>query len=153
MKFWFTFILSTVLVLASDQDLILEIEKSLMAPCCWSGTVYDHGNPDMESEITNLAAEGKSKQEIINYFVHEKRIILSDGRIRYGYGEKILAMPAAKGFNLLVWIVPSLLAVAAFIILGLYIKAPKKTIVSPVARHTPEIPFDEEIERELKELD
>ena len=35
-------------ILGADQksELIIDIEKSLMATCCWSGTVYDHGNKE-----------------------------------------------------------------------------------------------------------
>lgn len=153
MTYLSAFIFSLTFTLAADQDKILDIKKSLMAPCCWSGTVYDHGNQEMESEIAELVRQGKTRDEIIHYFVNEKRIVHTDGRVRYGYGERILAIPVAEGFNLLVWIVPSLLAIAAFTILGLYIKTSKKTDGASISGQTPEIPFDEEIERELKELD
>ena len=39
-----------------------------MATCCWSGTVYDHGNKEMEIEIAGMVQNGKTKVEILNYF-------------------------------------------------------------------------------------
>ena len=41
----------TILSADEKSELIIDIEKSLMATCCWSGTVYDHGNKEMEIEI------------------------------------------------------------------------------------------------------
>ena len=77
---------------ANDQEeLIMDIEKSLMATCCWSGTVYDHGNPDMEVEIVALVKAGKTKTEVLDRFVNQ-------------YGERVLAIPVAAGFNLFVWL-------------------------------------------------
>ena len=40
-------------VLSADEknELIIDIEKSLMATCCWSGTVYDHGNKEEKASL------------------------------------------------------------------------------------------------------
>jgi len=43
------------------SDLIIDLEQSLMATCCWSGTVYDHGNKEMEMEIAGMVNTGKTK--------------------------------------------------------------------------------------------
>ena len=49
----------SALVFATDKsELILDIEKSLMASC-FHGTVYEHGNAEMEKEIAAFVAEGK----------------------------------------------------------------------------------------------
>ena len=50
------------------SELIIDIEKSLMATCCWSGTVYDHGNKEMEIQIAGMVDQGKTKLEIINFY-------------------------------------------------------------------------------------
>ena len=44
----------TILGADEKSELIIDIEKSLMATCCWSGTVYDHGNKEMEIEIAGM---------------------------------------------------------------------------------------------------
>ncbi|SVC93526.1 uncharacterized protein METZ01_LOCUS346380, partial [marine metagenome] len=48
--------------LSADEKskLISDIEQSLMATCCWSGTVYDHGNKEMEIEIAGMVQAGKT---------------------------------------------------------------------------------------------
>ena len=62
MKIFYIMYFFCALLWANDQDeLIMDIEKSLMAICCWSGTVYDHGNSDMEAEIATQVKSGKSK--------------------------------------------------------------------------------------------
>ena len=57
-------------ILNADEknELIIDIEQSLMATCCWTGTVYDHGNKEMEIEIASMVNNGKSKPEILSYF-------------------------------------------------------------------------------------
>ena len=140
-------------LIANSDAFILEIEKSLMAPCCWSGTVYDHGNSEMEKDIKRLVHEGKSKEEIFQYFVNEKRIVMSDGRIKIGYGEKILAVPVASGFNLLVWVMPAALGIAAFLVIGLTIKQRPKIKILDNTVQKSNIQFDDAIEKELKELE
>ena len=73
------------------NELIMDIEQSLMATCCWSGTVYDHGNKEMEIEIAGMVQNGKTKIEILNYFTEK-------------YGERVLSSPVAEGFNFFAWL-------------------------------------------------
>ena len=70
----------------ANESLVSDLEKSLMAPCCWTGTVADHGNPNMEKSIKELVSQDMNKEEILDHFVKI-------------YGERILAVPIAKGFN------------------------------------------------------
>lgn len=133
-------ILAGLLPAQVDQDqLIKDLEQSLMAPCCWSGTVYDHGHPEMEAEITALVEQGKTRQEIIDYYLDR-------------YGERILAVPVARGFNLLAWIAPLIMALVAVTILVAFLRTPKtRPAVSP--EKDDNIPFSNQIEKELKALD
>ena len=112
-----------------------------MAPCCWSGTVADHGNSQMEEEIVKLVGEGKTKEEISIYFVSI-------------YGERILAKPKAEGFNLLVWIMPLMVSVTALFILFNYIKH-KQPIpnLEELKQQDDKVPFDDIIEKELSEIE
>ena len=126
--------------LFAEQDVAMNIKKSLMSPCCWAGTVYDlvH-NPEMEEQIKTFIDQGKSEQEIIDHYVDL-------------YGERILAIPIAKGFNIMVWVAPIIVGLLAIGILIIYLKSPQ-TEPESVIFTSSDIPFDDEIERELKEMD
>ena len=126
--------------LFAEQDAAMDIKKSLMSPCCWAGTVYDlDHNPEMEEQIKNFIDQGKSEQEIIDHYVDL-------------YGERILAIPIAKGFNIMVWVAPIIVGLLAIGVLIIYLKSPQ-TEPESVIFTSSGIPFDDEIERELKELD
>ena len=92
---YLTILLTTMLFSNNQQELIMDLEKSLMAVCCWSGTVYDHGNSDMESKIAIMVQSGNTKTEIMDHFVNQ-------------YGERVLAVPVMAGFNMFAWITPIL---------------------------------------------
>jgi cytochrome c-type biogenesis protein CcmH len=138
-SFIITIILASVLWASDNEALIKEIEQSLMATCCWSGTVYDHGHPEMEAEITAFVNAGKTKEEIINYYVDK-------------YGERVLASPVAQGFNLFAWIAPIAMGLVGITIIAVYVRTAKGT-PSPPPPDNIKIEYDEEIEKELKELD
>ena len=126
--------------LFAEQDVAMNIKKSLMSPCCWAGTVYDlDHNPEMEEQIKTFIDQGKSELEIINHYVDL-------------YGERILAIPIAKGFNIMVWVAPIIVGLLAIGILIIYLKSPQ-TEPESVIFTSSDIPFDDEIERELKEMD
>ena len=126
--------------LFAEQDVAMNIKKSLMSPCCWAGTVYDlDHNPEMEEQIKTFIDQGKSEQEIIDHYVDL-------------YRERILAIPIAKGFNIMVWVAPIIVGLLAIGILIIYLKSPQ-TEPEPVIFTSSDIPFDDEIERELKEMD
>lgn len=123
----------------TNEALIKDIKQSLMAPCCWSGTVFDHGHSKMEAEIQTMVEQGKTKEQILNYYVNE-------------YGERILAIPVASGFNLLAWLAPIIIAGVGILVLVLFLRTPKKIPVV-VERKKSKIPYDDEIENELRKLD
>lgn len=80
-----------------------EIDNKLMAPCCGANTVREHDSGaamQMRAEIRQMLADGKTEKEILDHFVGI-------------YGEKILALPEARGFNLLAYLIP-----AGFLIFG-----------------------------------
>jgi cytochrome c-type biogenesis protein CcmH len=89
-----------------------EIDGKLMAPCCWSGPVSQHDSQaarEIRQQTREMLAAGKSEQEILDYYVSL-------------YGERILASPRPRGFNLLVWILPWLLLVAGIAFLTLLLR-------------------------------
>ena len=143
MKKLLTFLTLSVLILSStNEDLIIDLERSLMAPCCWSGTVYDHGHSQLENEIQSMVNEGQTRQQILDHYV----------RI---YGERILAIPVAHGFNVMAWIVPIIIAIAALILFGLFLRTPKNkdNKSTQVSSEDTSIPFNNQIEKELQEMD
>ncbi len=145
MKKIFIPLILLVVAFAADskqEALIKNLEQSLIAPCCWSGTVYDHGHPQMEQEIRQMVLEGRTRQEIIDHYVAQ-------------YGERILATPRASGFNLMAWIIPVLIALVGIFIFINYLRTPRTVVTTADVKNNKavRIPHDDQIERELKALD
>ena len=140
MKKLIPIIFSLSLVWADEKsDLIMDLEQSLMATCCWSGTVYDHGNKEMEIEIAGMVNTGKTKTEILDYYKGK-------------YGERVLAVPVAEGFNYFAWIAPIIIGLLGLTIILIYIKTTKEK--PPIVESTNDsFAYSDQIERELKEMD
>ena len=138
-KFYLFGLLTTVLYANNQEELIMDIEKSLITVCCWSGTVYDHGNSDMETIIASMVQSGNTKSEIMNHFVNQ-------------YGERVLAIPVMSGFNMLAWIAPILIGLIGILIWYLYLNSPS-TFVKPIKNEYNDISNIDQIEQELKEME
>jgi len=138
-KFYLFGLLTTVLYANNQEELIMDIEKSLIAVCCWSGTVFDHGNSDMETIIASMVQSGNTKSEIMNHFVNQ-------------YGERVLAIPVMSGFNMLAWIAPILIGLIGILIWYLYLNSPS-TFVKPIKNEYNDISNIDQIEQELKEME
>ena len=124
----------------ANESLVSDLEKSLMAPCCWTGTVADHGNPNMEKSIKELVSQDMNKEEILDHFLKI-------------YGERILAVPIAKGFNLMAWIAPILILILGCIILYNYLLV--RTKISPTTNFLDykKVKNNELIEKELRKME
>tara|TARA_B100001996_G_scaffold242415_1_gene187596 strand:- start:198 stop:644 length:447 start_codon:yes stop_codon:yes gene_type:complete len=132
--------LFSVPLAANENNLALDIKKSLISPCCWAGTIYDlDHNPEIELQIEQFVNQQKTKNEILEFYVNI-------------YGERILAIPKAEGFNLMAWIAPIVIGVLGIITIILYFKTPKN-ISSEVISDIPDVTFDDEIETELRQMD
>lgn len=140
MKNFLPIVLLLSLVWADEKsDLIMDLEQSLMATCCWSGTVYDHGNKEMEIEIAGMVNTGKTKTEILDYYKGK-------------FGERVLAVPVAEGFNYFAWIAPIFIGLLGLTIILIYIKTTKEK--PPIVESTNDsFAYSDQIERELKEMD
>ena len=126
-------------ILADDKsELILDIEKSLMASC-FHGTVYEHGNKEMEEQIASFVNAGRTKEYIMNFYTNK-------------YGERILAMPEAEGFNVFAWLAPIIIFVLGGMVMYAYFKSPHQTPAEYLNTNE-NIKFSDEIESELKDLD
>ena len=135
------YILALIGLLGAQEksELIIDVERSLMATCCWSGTVYDHGNKEMELNIAAMVGEGKTKAEILDYYTEQ-------------YGERVLAVPKAEGFNIFAWIAPIFIFGLGLTIIFLYMRTSKDNL-TPIVNADDTIAYSDEIEQELKELD
>ena len=139
-------ILFTFPILGADNAvLIRDIENNLIAPCCWNQPIsvhYSEVSEQMRQEVRTMVAQGKSRDEILDFYVAK-------------YGERILATPRPKGINALAYILPwAALILGAW---GLVIFLKRRRLpapVTPVAAPTaPEERYRETIEKELKDLD
>jgi cytochrome c-type biogenesis protein CcmH len=90
-----------------------EIDRLVMAPCCWTQPVSDHYSgvaSEIRQGIRKMLAEGKTRQEILDVYVAQ-------------YGERILSMPKAEGFNLMAYVLPALALLLGAIVVRAVIRA------------------------------
>lgn len=83
---------------ANDSSDLYEISNELMCPVCQGQTVAESNSKlaiSMRDVIKQKITEGKSKNEILNYFTEI-------------YGDNILATPPVKGLNILLYLLPIL---------------------------------------------
>jgi cytochrome c-type biogenesis protein CcmH len=124
---------------------VREIEDNLIAPCCWSQPVSQHYSEAAEkirTEVQQMVASGKTRDEILDHFVAQ-------------YGERILATPRPKGFNILAYVLPwaSLLLGVGFVLVlikKLHKSAPAS---NPATPPPPDSPYFSTVEKELKDLE
>jgi len=131
---------------ASQAALVRDIENNLIAPCCWIQPISEHPSEIsdiMRMEVREMVAEGKSRDEILDFYVAR-------------YGERILAAPRARGINVLAYAAPF----AALILGGggLFLFRGKKRARAPEAAAPLPLPqndgrYNDIIEKELRELD
>lgn len=80
----------------AQEELAEEIESTLKCPVCRSQSVRTSRSfmaTDMSLRVREMVAEGKSKEEIQDYFVAR-------------YGDYILLSPRKQGFGWTVWLLP-----------------------------------------------
>ena len=128
------------------QKAAREIYGLIMCPLC-AGQTIAQSNNETSSQMRDLVLkklrQGETKEEILQYF--ESR-----------YGERILAQPNKKGFNLILWFLPFVSVACAAI--AIYFLIRRWSARAPV---TPAAPFDEgqlsvyqeRLEKELKQFD
>jgi cytochrome c-type biogenesis protein CcmH len=85
-----------------QEEAAKRLEGKLIAPCCFSQTVANHYSDvaaHMKQQIRQFLAQGQREDQILDAYVRV-------------YGERILAEPQARGFNLLAYLAPPLATVA-----------------------------------------
>jgi len=95
-----------------SDDEVNEIARELYCPVC-ENTPLDvcptQACEDWRAEIRTQLSQGKSREEIHQYFVER-------------YGAKVLSTPPQEGFNLIVWILPIGAVLFGAIFFGRYLK-------------------------------
>jgi len=128
------------------QQTAREIYGLIMCPLCAGQTIAQSSNEtssQMRDLVLKKLRQGETKKEILQYF--ESR-----------YGERILAKPNKKGFNLILWVFPFVLvALAAILIYFLIRRWSTRTQVTPVAHFDEDqlSEYKERLEKELKQFD
>jgi len=128
------------------QKTAREIYDLIMCPLCAGQTIAQSSNEtskQMRDLVLKKLRQGETKEEILQYF--ENR-----------YGERIMAKPDKKGFNLILWISPYILVAFAAIVIYFLIRR-----WSASAEGKPAAQFDEgqlskykeRLEKELKQFD
>lgn len=140
------FIISNILIFNSYADSIdkqvSEISNELLCPVCRGQTVAE-SNSDLANDFRDIIKtklqEGHSREEILNYFIDR-------------YGVSVLSSPPAKGFRLIIWILPVavLLFGLIFLIRFLRIKSKiQKKSIRPIENDK----YLDEVDNELNNLD
>ncbi len=110
-----TFSLLTASLVAAQPDLeeqARQIAAELRCPVCQNLSAADSPSElaqQMRAIILQQLKDGKSRDEIKAYFVSK-------------YGEWVLLAPPAKGFGLLVWVLPYVVAVAGILLVLLVVR-------------------------------
>ena len=123
-----------------------EIYGLIMCPLCAGQTIAQSSNEtssQMRDLVLKKLRQGETKEEILQYF--ESR-----------YGERILAKPHKKGFNLILWFFPFVfVALAATVIYFLIRRWSARVPVAPVAHFDEDqlVEYQERLEKELKQFD
>ena len=90
---------------AYDEAEAQTIDRMLMCPVCPAQTIDQTEVPlakQMRAQVRELLAGGATRQEVLAWFSAPER-----------YGPGVLAEPPRSGFNLIAWIVPGVIIVAA----------------------------------------
>ena len=123
-----------------------EINDLIMCPLCAGQTIAQSSNEtssQMRNLVLKMLRQGESKEKILQYF--ESR-----------YGERILAKPNKKGFNLILWVLPfGLVSLAAIVIYFLMRRWSARVPVAPGAYLDGDQldEYKERLEKELKQFD
>ena len=145
---------------APQKDRAINMEKQIMAACCFGGPVHSHGQNDYTEEerveIRQLILDGKSDDQILDYFRNK-----IDPRTGKPYGNRILAAPKSNELlgQISYWMVAvfTLLGAAVlWIALRRLLSGRKNSLDSFASSATPDKVNDkilEKVESELKNMD
>jgi cytochrome c-type biogenesis protein CcmH len=123
-----------------------EIYELIMCPLCAGQTIAQSGNEtssQMRDLVLKKLRQGETKEQILQYF--ESR-----------YGERVLAKPNKRGFNLILWFLPFVSVTLAAIMIYFLIRRWSAKVPSTPASHFDEhqlAEYEERLEKELNQFE
>ncbi len=121
---------------------VSDISNELLCPVCRGQTVAE-SNSDLANDFRDIIKtklkEGQTKEEILNYFTSR-------------YGDSVLSSPPAKGFRLIIWILPVAVLLFGLISLIRFLKI-KSKIQERSIRSIESDKYLNEVDKELNKLD
>lgn len=123
-----------------------QIERMLIAPCCWTQPVSDHYSAEADqirSGIRTMLVSGKTRQQILDAYVAQ-------------YGERILAEPPAHGFKASLYVLPWIFLVLGGAVVFVAIRRLQSAAPAEAPGETPVTlndPYEERLDEELRDLD
>ena len=143
--FFLTLILSPFFYINTYSDTIddqvSDISNELLCPVCRGQTVAE-SNSDLANDFRDIIKsklkEGKTREEILIYFKDR-------------YGDSVLSSPPAKGFRLVVWILPLAVIVLGFIFLTKFLRTKSRSYITK--EESGKEKYLDEVDDELKKLD
>ena len=124
----------------SIDDQVTSISNLLMCPVCQGQSVGESNSNlahDMRDIVRKQLEQGKTKDEILAYFVSS-------------YGESILASPPPKGINWLLWLLPGAGIIVGGIVITMFLFRAQKEDRSDISN---EIDSKEANDEYLKRID
>jgi cytochrome c-type biogenesis protein CcmH/NrfF len=122
-----------------------ELFNKVMSPFCPGRTIANCPSPqaaELQVSIKEKLSEGESPEQI-------------EAELYATFGDDIRAIPRARGFNLLAWVVPGLFFVLGVFVVGRWLAGPKPAIAgaSSVTEAGVETGVDERVQQELAQID
>ena len=129
-------------LLANEMDnRVREIAHQLRCPTCQALSVKESEAglaSNMKMKIRMMLEEGKTEEEVIQYFVDR-------------YGEWILRSPQKSGFNMMLWGMPGVVALLGAGVVVLYVRSKSNNVTltesSPISAEE-----QAEIEKDLNQM-
>ena len=121
-----------------------KIDDLLMAPCCWTQPVSKHYSGsanEIRRGVREMLREGKTRQEVLDFYVEK-------------YGQRILAMPPARGFNITAYVLPAVFLIAGgWVLVAVFrkLRAGRPAGAPPARASASEGGYAKRLERELRE--
>ena len=118
------------------------LEKMLIAPCCFSQPVAIHisgAATEVKINIRRLLIEGKSEDEIIDDYVAE-------------YGERILSAPRTEGFGITAYLLPVVALLLATTVIVMRGARKKPVLIEFRSSVKPGSDYDDRLDEELRDF-
>lgn len=125
------------------------LEAMIIAPCCFSQQVSVHQSAaadEVRKDVRLRLAAGETREQILNAYVSQ-------------YGKRILAEPPAKGFDLLLYVLPFVMMLASvWLVIAVLRRFTEREPLSDLQTNvsttqTPPGSYDTRLDDELRDLD